>query len=362
MKKKSNILLLQPYITNYRLPIFKSFSKVYKVVLCSSFDSSFDVNSDNNSTDFTFEKLEEFTFFNKRIFWQSGLIKYFLKEKPDILFITANPRYISTWLLLILSKIFNKKIFLHGQGLYSKEKISIFNKIIFFLFNKLCNTYICYTKSSKDSLEHLPIYKKSKVAENSILNNYSIRKTNITSKNILFIGRLRKGSNLELLINVITSINAKRSLEEKIFLEVVGGGDLLEKYKKDFQYDWITFHGVIYDNKLISNISKKCSIGCYPGDAGLSVLHYMSMSLPVIIHSDLKKHMGPEASYVKNNFNGIYFERNNQESLKSSILQILDSTILLSKLQNNAYETYLKITNPPLSERFLKIINEELNK
>jgi glycosyltransferase involved in cell wall biosynthesis len=132
----------------------------------------------------------------------------------------------------------------------------------------------------------------------------------------------------------------------------------LEKLKRENKYDWITFYGAIYDNEKISDISRKCILACYPGDAGLSVLHYMSLSLPVVVHGDLRKHMGPEVSYVENDINGIFFERYNQKSLEENLKKILNDKDKLLEMQKNAFERYKLIVDPSLSERLLKIIEE----
>ena len=356
---KKRIMVIQPYITNYRLPIFKSFSKEYKTTLCASVDNSFNVDLNMNDKNFYFIKTYEKKILNGKLFWQSGLIEYFNRKKYDFLFITANPRYLSTWVLLIFAKFKNKKVFLHGQGLYSKTNISILNRLIYFMFNILCEKYICYTNSSKDSLKKLSIYNKCEVADNSIVNENSIEKEDISQKGILFIGRLRESSNIEMLIKSIIKINVNNNI---FSLHIIGGGDSLERLKSEYQYDWIKFYGVVYDNKIISEISKQCILGCYPGDAGLSVLHYMSLSLPVILHSNLKQHMGPEASYIEDDIEGTYFIRNNQDSLEKTLKILIENKNKIISMQRSAYKKYKNITDFSLSDRFLEIIkNTEMN-
>jgi len=349
---KNSILIIQPYITNYRLPVFQAFSNEYKTTLYASIDKSFDVDINIDDNDFKFIEIKEKKLLKGKLFWQSGLIKYFYQKNPDYLFITANPRYLSTWILLIVAKVKNKKIFLHGQGLYNKNNISILNKITYILFAKLCHKYICYTETSKESLKDLSIYPKCDIAENSIINKNEIEKQDVSQNGILFIGRLREGSNIEILIESMIKINQNTNL----FLHIIGSGDSLEKLKKQYKYNWIKFYGAIYDNNKISEISKKCIIGCYPGDAGLSVLHYMSLSLPVIVHSSLNKHMGPEASYVEEDIEGIYFERNNQNSLEDTLKKLVFNKNKILEMQKTSFEKYKYLTNPPLSDRLLNII------
>ena len=355
---KKSILVVQPYVTNYRLPIFESFSIEYNTILCASVDNSFSVNNLNiNKQNFIFMRTEEIKILNGKLFWQKNLISYFFQKKPDYIFITANPRYLSTWVLLLFAKIKNNKVFLHGQGLYRKKSISKLDKLIYFLFDILCQKYICYTNLSKESLKKISIYKKCEVAENSIINKNEIEKNDVSKNGILFIGRLRDGSNIEMLIKAMININ-----NNEFSLHIIGDGNYLKILKKKyFKYSWIIFYGAIYDNKQISEISKRCIIGCYPGDAGLSVLHYMSLSLPVIVHSDLRNHMGPEVSYIEENIEGVYFKRNDQNSLEDALKKLLLDKYKLLQMQKAAFKKYKYITNPPLYKRLLNIIKKGID-
>lgn len=351
------LFIVQPYITNYRLPVFKKMSeKNFNVIVCASKDHSFNIKNENNSEYFTFLELKDIILIKRKLFWQKNLLSNFFTSKPDIVFIAANPRYISSWMLMFIAKLMNKKIFLHGQGLYNKSEISFLNKITYGIYDLICNSYICYTESSKDSLKTLSIYNKSTVAENSIINTNDYYKQTISEKGILFIGRLRKGSNIQLLIDAVLNLQKEKEMQ----LHIIGGGESLEELRRKYKHSSIKFYGPIYDNSAITEISKECIFGCYPGDAGLSVLHYMSLSLPVIIHSQMKKHMGPEPSYVIDKYNGLTFERDNYKSLEKSIRDLFTDKTLLYNMQSNAYSTYKKITIPDLSERFSKIINENL--
>lgn len=354
------LLIVQPYLTNYRIVIFKKISRIYNVLLCSCEEDTYGNISTKHTQNFKYSALLEYTFFGQKLFWQSGLLFEFLNYKPDILFVTANPRYLSSWVLLVWAKLYGTQILLHGQGLYKKTKVSIFNKVVYYFYNLLCTKYICYTDSSKESLKGLPICAKCEVAENSIVNDFSIQKQDISQNGVLFIGRLRDGSNIEMLINAVSRINENRDTVSKLVLHIIGAGDRLLFYKEQYmEEEWIIFYGEVYDSSTISEISKNCVMGCYPGDAGLSVLHYMSLSLPAVVHSDLPKHMGPEASYVVNNYNGVMFERNSLESLRQVLESVLDDRDKLLQMQQNAFQTYKDISEPDLADRIVKIISSE---
>lgn len=361
-KSQPKILIIQPYLTKYRLPVFKCLAKNYNVRLVAS-------RSNEYGSNIIDEKIKIITVNEIKIlghfYWQTSIVKILLSSKVDILFITANPRYLSSWVALIIAKLNGVKVLLHGQGLYGKDKISWSNKFTYYLYSKFCDQYVAYTQFSKESLKSLPIYKQTSVAENSIVNEYPISQKKGNENGILFVGRLRHGSNIDMLIQACIEINNElTNSDSEIQLHIVGGGETLQSLQEQFSgFDCVHFWGEIYDSKEISEISKKCFAGCYPGDAGLSVLHYMSLSLAPIIHSTMSKHMGPEPSYVKDGFNGQYFERENFSSLKRSILSMYKKDKQqLSIMQKNAFSDYKAIANPPLAERIKSIISKVLDK
>ena len=206
----------------------------------------------------------------------------------------------------MVANIFKIPVFSHGQGLYNKPKPRLIHRILFKTTIWFSSSYVCYTQSVYDSLINIGIKShKLSVMDNTIVNDFPItieEKNNIQNK-LLYIGRLREGCNLKLLFDVMKKLEDK---EIMLKLDIIGDGHKrkeLEEYVETLNID-VTFFGAIYDDEIISNMSKDCKLGIYPGDAGLSVVHYMSLSLIPIVHSDLTKHMGPEPSYIKDGKNG----------------------------------------------------------
>lgn len=355
MEDKRKLLIIQPFLTKYRLPVFSELATKYQVVVGATLNDSYGSIEQNDLCSIEFEPLISRSFFQNRIFYQFNLFKIIKKHKPDIAFLTANGRYISLWLILLVLKSINVKVILHGQGLYNKKKISLFSRIQYFLFSVLSDKYICYTESCQDTLKSLSIYKNTEVADNSIVNEYPVNKITTDEKGVLFIGRLRHGCNIEFLIEAIDAL-VDEEMDIKLF--IVGGGELLNVLREKYiSHQSIDFLGEIYDPQKISEISKHCFAGCYPGDAGLSVLHYMSLSLPAIIHSSLDLHMGPEPSYIKDNVNGYLFKRGDKLSLIDALLNTNNHKKHLNVMQQNAFSSYQKLTDPSLGQRFLRVID-----
>ena len=358
MSVNKKIIIFQPYITKYRIPIFSELTGRYGVIIAASLNRSYGNISKEDFDGMEFVPLKESQFLSGRICWQSGILELIHRIRPDIVFFSANLRYLSLWASLFFAKLHGAKVILHGQGLYNKPNPSIFHKILYALLHELCDKYICYTQSCKESLQTSRIYNKSVVVENSIINKHPVQKTTTNSNGILYIGRLRNDCKIELLIEAIELL---RQENVEIELYIIGGGVELacnrDKYAKR---SYIHFLGEVYDSKVISKVSKRCFTGCYPGDAGLSVLHYMSLSLPPIVHSSMSSHMGPEPSYVVNGKNGILFEKDSINSLISAIKRSMDASKQCQNLQKNAYATYEILTTPNLGQRILAVIDDAL--
>jgi hypothetical protein len=125
-----------------------------------------------------------------------------------------------------------------------------------------------------------------------------------------------------------------------------------------YDLDFVNWHGEVYDEDVISEISKKCFVGCYPGNVGLSLVHMMSLSLPVLVNDDVCFH-GPEHSYLRDGVNGLLFERSDQHnSLKAKLIEARCSGEWLKSAQMNAYETYRSLSVPSYGEK-IKVVLEQ---
>lgn len=362
--KIKNLLIVQPLIASYRKDFFNEISKYFdKTIIFANLQTSNGFQSNVNGD---FQKVHT-PILGKRekIYYQRGIIKNIIKNKPIAIYLTADFRAIHYYLILLLSKILNIPVFPHGQGLYDKPNPSFIHRFLFKTTISLSSSYICYTQSVYDTLINIGIKSnKLSIIDNTIVNHSPItfKKKNQENKNkLLYLGRLRKGNNLKLLFEAMKILTTQGL---NLSLDIIGDGEEkseLENIAKELNLD-IHFLGAIYDDKTISELSKKCIAGVYPGDAGLSVVHYMSLSLVPIVHSDLAKHMGPEPSYIIHSQNGLNFIRSNKDSLASTIKIILEDDILRKNISKNAFKTFEALSKPTMAEKFIKIMQPFLSK
>jgi glycosyltransferase involved in cell wall biosynthesis len=224
---------------------------------------------------------------------------------------------------------------------------------------KLATSYICYAPIVRQSfLDHGFPGRKLSVAHNSQTNHFPVRpqvKTGL-EKGVLFVGRLREGNQLSLLVRALERI--RREDELPLTLHVIGSGEQAELVRKEArERPWIVLHGELFDQERIRAVSLGCFIGCYPGNAGLSVEHLMSLSLPVVTHDDLPSHQGPEPSFIRNGVSGLLYDHNHpEESLYHAIRSLAIDPLLLAKMRQAAFKDYQELVNPPLSDRFWSIL------
>jgi len=290
---------------------------------------------------------------------QWGVGRYIRRERPDAIMIFGNPRYLSFWTTLLWGKLLRIPVQVHGHGLYKKRHIGTFYHSMMTLLLKLATSYICYAPVVRQSfLDHGFSEQKLSVAHNSLINHFPVQpqEKRGDERGILFIGRLRSGNNVPLLVRVIERLRRVDGLP--LTLHVIGTGEETQSLQADTSnLPWVVLHGEIYAHEQIREVSLNCFLGCYPGNAGLSVEHLMSLSLPVITHDDLPSHQGPEPSFIRSGVGGLLYDHSTpEESLYLAIKSLATDPLRLARMQKSAFEEYQHLVNPPLSARLWSII------
>jgi glycosyltransferase involved in cell wall biosynthesis len=297
--------------------------------------------------------------FGKQFGWiQWGVLRYLWGERPDAVFVNANPRYLTFWITLLWAKALGIPAHVHGHGFYRRGRISVPYKWMMTALLKLATTYICYAPIVRQAfLDNGFPERKLAVAHNSLINRFPVRPEEKTGgePGVLFIGRLRRESGLHLLVRTMARLRREDGLGLR--LHVVGEGEEeAARRGENREHPWITFHGGIYDPQQIREISLACFAGCYPGKAGLSVLHMMSLSLPVITHNSLRQH-GPEPSFIREGVSGLLYDfANPEESLYRSLRSLATDPAKVAAMRKSAFDDYQSLAHPSLAERIWAVV------
>ncbi|MBL4833185.1 MAG: glycosyltransferase [Pseudomonas sp.] len=271
-------------------------------------------------------------------------------------------RDVTYWWLLFWARWNGKKVYSHGQGLYKKRRIGGLTSWLYKAAVNLSHRYICYTELSRQSMlvAGCPP-NKLVVAENSICfdaDATSLCKTG-AEQGVLFVGRLRKECNLE---HLVAAVGRLREHHPHAILHVAGSGELEQKYRARFDQPWVQFYGAVYDDSKILEISRNCRLGCYPGNAGLSVVHYLALRLPVVVHDDMPAHMGPEPSYIQDGVNGVLFSRDQKiDGLAAALEKVWAMPVEeYLALSSSAFSKYMELNTPSFGSKMIAILKEDL--
>ncbi|SDR82243.1 glycosyltransferase [Pseudomonas oryzae] len=358
--KKRSALYIQPLLASYRAELVEKLSRNFSLtILCgnSAANSGFRTIASESA------KVIEAPMkplLGGRLLWQHNVRVTLRQEKPELVLACANIRDLTYWWLLFWARRNGVKVFSHGQGLYSKRHIGGLIAWLYRTAARLSHRYVCYTELSHQTMLAAGCPpEKLAVADNAIrfsVDAADIQKTG-TEQGVLFVGRLREECHLEQLIDAVARV---RTRHPDAVLHVVGSGELEAEYRARFDHSWVIFHGAVYDDARILEISRDCRVGCYPGNAGLSVVHYFALRLPPLVHGDMPAHMGPEPSYVQDGVNGVIFSRDlKAEGIATALEKIWDMpTEEYLSMSTLAFSQYMQLNTPSLGNKMVAILQE----
>ena len=162
----------------------------------------------------------------------------------------------------------------------------------------------------------------------------------------LFVGRLIDSKNVDLLCErFIKSFSDKNAR-----LIIVGGGDNLYNFKKEYLHPKIEFKGSVFGEELI-RLYHDSSVFVFPSslDAwGLVVNEAMSAGLPVIIH----KEVGSSCDLINTKDTGMIVS--DMQEFENKMQQLYNDSDLLIRLSKNASDLMRNTWNYDLYNKCLQ--------
>lgn len=242
----------------------------------------------------------------------------------------------------------------YGAELALAEKI-LFGKYVLNFIIKKADAITAISNFTKNKIKN-SYGKKIKVIP--FTSSIQVEKSDIrinADKNmhVLFVGRLieRKG--------VSYLIKSMSFLPSSIFLDIVGGGILMQSLKDESERlgfgSRIHFYDRVNDEKL-KDFYRNCDVFVLPSiedkwndteGLGVVLLEAMSFGKPVVA-----SRIGGILDIVENNVNGLLVPQKDAKSLAEAIKSIIDNKALRERLGSKGKET--------VNEKFswIKIINE----
>lgn len=352
MKK---ICIIQPAVPLYRKPLFERLSDYYEINLFTAETDFLGVSSVSHLDVQQYKRDCRFLdIFGGVFFWQLKLEVPF--AQCDFLVVNGNPRILSSLFLLVIARFKGIKTIWWGHGWSSTSK-PWRARLRQFMTRILADKVLLYTDKERDAYIELG-FPADRVysLNNGIDTSASVRlRGELTDselksfkfchglegkKILLFIGRLTEKSRADLLLRSLIHLDDSLSAvfigdgpERQLLLDLVDELGIQER---------VIFVGALFDEHVIAHWMMIASVFVYPGAVGLSLLHAFSYGLPAVIHSDDSKHM-PEHAAFCNGYNGCSFERDNTESLASSISYVIgsqDYSVICSNALKTVQDSY----------------------
>jgi hypothetical protein len=338
------IIYVQPVLFSYRLAFVNSLSAINKITVLTGPSQEYPTCNTiiiNHSWSLR---------------WCFAFLFTLFKNCQDAkLFIPAYSTHIGILSIAIFAKILGIRTFVHGQALFKKPIPSHLDTFLSLFWLFVSYRYISYSQigiappfSSSPKLvvienrfESLDALSVGSMTPSDIIN-----KRHLSEFGLLFIGRDRPRSELSLLVSVVEQLSLYGI---NLKLHVIGPtrpNTLITSY---------------YGNlppSSIPIIAKKCHLGVYPGDAGLSILHYMALGLCTLVHSDARKHSGPEPCHVLHNVTGVHFDRLSPSSLQASIYRLYYDRHLVQELSLNGFNMARQLHKVPYSAEISAVLSQ----
>lgn len=268
-----------------------------------------------------------------KYYWKTGILKLLFSKRYQTYFMLVATRSITDWVFMWIAFHFfkKKKIYIWTHGWYGKE-VGVDAKMKLWLYQHVTGIFV-YGNYARNLLIEQGIPKeKLHVIHNSLhydrqieLRN-NLRQSDIYAKHfensvptIVFIGRLTKVKQLDMLVHAVANLRAKGEYYNLVF---VGDGSekaSLEAIVRENKMEKsVWFYGASYDEEINAELIYNADLCVAPGNVGLTAMHTMVFGTPVISHNEFKWQM-PEFEAIHPNETGDFFEYGDLKSLEKTI-------------------------------------------
>ncbi len=348
------VLITQPLIPHYRLPLFRGLAHedglVLRVCASETVPHARGLQSHQPLDSFACVAHDCVGLMGNRLFWQKGLGRHINLGPGDVLVICGNPRYLSNVPFIWQAKKRGAGVVWWAHG-FSKRP-SRFRTAIRRMMLGWCDVILLYTDAeveryaqagfprerlfaTNNAIDQTPIRDAIAAWPASRLREFQQREGLLGAKALLFCGRLATVSRLELTLRALSSLKDHE-------LIVIGSGPAqgpLQELADDLGVgDRVRWLGAMYDQSHMAPwfLSARCSV--YPAPIGLSIFHSYGYGLPVITHDNLSN-QNPEIAAMRHGENGLLFKEGDVTDLVAKIRSITENDAYRRQLSERAMQT-----------------------
>lgn len=263
-------------------------------------------------------------------YWQRKALK--LTRKGYKYFITVGDVYcLSTWVILLLSKIFHYRVVSWTHGLYGSE--GWFKRKLKTLYYSLHYHVMVYGNYGRLQTIKAGIPESKVTAIGNSLDSdrnmelrNNLKRTGIyrehfgnTLPTIIYCGRIQKIKRLDMIVNAVAEINKDKAKVNVVFVGADSEGIHLDElaHQKHIEKN-VWFYGPCYDDAKLAELFYNAAVCVSPGNVGLTSIHALSFGCPVITHDNFSDQM-PEFEAIQQGVTGDFFKEGDQKDLNLKI-------------------------------------------
>lgn len=266
-------------------------------------------------------------------YYQKGVQALLWKKDYQCYFMLGELFCLSTWMFLLLRKLFfpKKKLYFWTHGWYGKE--TPIRKLLKKIYFKAVDGVFLYGNYAKKLMVEEGFDEKRLFVIHNSLNyqrQLEIRKLLKPSDiylehfgnklpTLIFIGRLTKVKRIDLLLEALRLMNRN---DHTYNLVLVGDGEMKNELqiqvKKLAMDKQVWFYGACYDEQENAELIYNADLCVSPGNVGLTAMHVMMYGCPVVTHDNFPYQM-PEFEAITPGVNGDFFGYDDVKSIADCI-------------------------------------------
>ena len=262
-------------------------------------------------------------------YYQPGILK--IIKGYDIIINDLSIYCLSAWILLLLSKINNQKVYNWDHGWYGRE--GFLKKWVKRIYFGLADGTFIYGNYARNLMvkngfdgNKLHVIHNSLDYDSQIMLRNTLTKSNLYQEKfgndnpvLCFIGRLTPIKKLNLILEAVHLLKLKGENYNIIY---IGDGEMMCSLRAEAEelhlLNNVWFYGACYDEHINAKLIYNADICVAPGNIGLTAMHTMMFGCPCISHNDFPWQM-PEFEAIKEGVTGSFFKHNDVESLADTI-------------------------------------------
>ncbi len=264
--------------------------------------------------------LKNHFFLKRKFLFQTGI--WHLLFKNNLMVFELNPRILSTWIFLVIRKIFNRETVLWGHAWPRKGKDSKSDNLRN-LMRLLGSEIIVYTQQQKNELQQKMPYKKILAAPNALYKKEQMQVAlSKEIKDLIYVGRLTVTKKVFFLVKAFH--HSLPSLPENVNLHIVGTGEEENKIKEylveNNLENRVFLYGHVSDYQKLKELYSQSVFSVSPGYVGLSITQSFGFGVPMLISKN--ENHSPEIEAAKENENALFFETDDMGNFRSRLQDI----------------------------------------